>query len=749
MKKVAKSLSCVLLALVLTLSVAVLPAIIAHADEAVDPPVSESANADANASVEEAAPADDNTSGSSSSPTLIVLIIAGVVFVALIVVAMVVGLKTGKTIFSLILIAIAVVLLVAVTVLYLTGVLSFSASSSGGISSSSEDTTGESGQTKPTTPELTAENSLNLNNMQVVLPVDPTEVETNAAKELVDYVEKMTGKVIPVVNEGSAVEAGIYVGDTEFAKTNNVTYPSTEYGEGWAIKVVDGNLVLCGESVRGTLYAVYHLLEDALGVHWWTYTEEYVPSVEAALVWNEYNDSGAPAFKYREMYPGDLRLVENMFQVRNRINGPTANPPAGFGGVEKYGSPVFVHTFTSYVPNSMFGDHPDWFALVEGERNAQGQLCMTNKELVEHMKATLLNYIATDIERCEQNGTALPRWYAIVPSDKDMFCECENCAAVIEKSGLSGYLLQFVNALAEVVAVEYPDVLVDTLAYWHYIEPPLDDTKPADNVVIRFADNTMDIFHSASHENNADAMQWAQKWSELTKEGQLFWWDYLTTYRQSGPATFMYKFPDHFQTMLETGFVGYFGEMENPIDTDFWDMKMWLCAKLLEDPYQDFEALLDTFLNGYYGVAGPYVREYLDLAEGLVAAEEFLDVQFGEKTYQPKWLSLEDAITADEIFNKAFEAAKGDRQLQMRLRYARNCLDRAIIERFEYYEHEAEEQGIDLPLDKLTVCRRLVECIHEQLALRGQYDFTVTGASDDYGWVARYEDLLKRLESKQ
>ncbi len=53
MKKVAKSLSCVLLALVLALSVAVLPAITAQADEAFDHPLSETANENDTKYVEE------------------------------------------------------------------------------------------------------------------------------------------------------------------------------------------------------------------------------------------------------------------------------------------------------------------------------------------------------------------------------------------------------------------------------------------------------------------------------------------------------------------------------------------------------------------------------------------------------------------------------------------------------------------------------------------------------------------------
>ncbi len=655
-----------------------------------------------------------------------------------------------KKALALILIALAVVLLVGALLLYIGGGLSSGAPS--GSNNPSGETTGSSAEddsstrpttTRPTFPELTDDNSLNLNNMQVVLPESPTDVETNAAQELVDYVAKMTGTTIPVVKEGEAVEAGIYVGNTKFAQDQKVTYPTTEYGEGWAIKAIDGNLVLCGESVRGTLYAVYHLLEDCLGIHWWTYTDEYVPTAEAALIWNEYSDSGSPAFKYRDMHPGALNSTENLFHVRNRLNGHDAAPPAGFGGTENYGSPAYVHTFNLYVPDNMFGEHPDWFSMVDGQRVNNSQLCLSNKELLQYMIDKLAVYIEYDAQNCEQAGIALPRWYSIVPADWDKFCECEECATVIEKSGLSGYLLKFVNAIAET----YPDISFDTLAYWQYKEVPLDDTKPADNVYIRFADNGMDVYHSIDHQTNKTTYELLKGWKDLVKEGQYFFWDYLTTYANAGPATWMYKLPDHFHALLDAGVTGYFGEMENPINTDFWDMKMWLGAKMLEDPYQDFNALVDTFLNGYYGEAGPYIRQYLDMAESNLA-DYPVHVTFGTPANKPKWLALEDIIAAEEYFNQAAAAVKGNKDLSIRVRAARLSLDRAILERFDYYTREAEKQGISFKIKELEVCQRLVDTIHEQIELRGTTDYTVTGGVNDSGWVARYENWLEKLLNK-
>ncbi len=601
----------------------------------------------------------------------------------------------------------------------------------------------ETTPTTPPTPTVTepvvVNGKLSLTGMTLVLPKFPTTVEMNAANELVSYVKKITGKTIQTVNEGASVNAGIYIGATNFARTNNVSYPTTEYGEGWAIKVIGNNLVLCGEATRGTLYAVYHLLEDVLGVRWWTYAEEHVPSVENALVPQNYADNGAPAFKYRDMHPGALHKTTNMFQVRNRLNGWDANPPAGYGGEENFGSPVYVHSFAYYVPDTMFATHPEWFSLVNGQRAESSQLCMTNTELIAYMKERLLYYIDLDISLAKQNGTATPRWYSLCPNDYDKFCECASCTAVINQSGMSGYLLRFVNQIAAAVETKYPEILVDTLAYWQYLEPPKDNTKPAKNVQIRFADNIMDVLHSFDHPNNEKALRYLKQWAAITENGQLFVWDYVVNYGVNGITPTMYKFPEHFQTLLQAGVTGYFGEQEDPINTDFWDMKMWLSAKLLEDPYQDFNALMNDFLNGYYGAAGPYVRRYLDLVGGLLKNSSTY-VQFGQSSLSPRWLTYDAVIAADAYFDMAFQAANGNETILRRLRLARNCLDRVIVERFETYQADAAATGKAFNFNKKELCQNIIACLNEQIAMRGDADYVAKSSVLPY-----YQNILAGL----
>lgn len=83
-------------------------------------------------------------------------------------------------------------------------------------------------------------------------------------------------------------------------------------------------------------------------------------------------------------------------------------------------------------------------------------------------------------------------------NDTPFDCECPLCRERLEKSGGTGNVLRFVNRMARAAAKVYPDILVETLAYWTYMELPKDDTVPEKNVIIRLADLDIDILHSTS-----------------------------------------------------------------------------------------------------------------------------------------------------------------------------------------------------------------------------------------------------------
>ncbi len=567
-----------------------------------------------------------------------------------------------------------------------------------------------------------AAEGLDLAQMQIVVPASTTALESTAASELANYIFKITGVTLSIVKEGMSSGAGIYIGNTNYAKNKGVTYPTEgdSNGEAWAIQAVDGNLILCGAPERGVLYAVYHLLEDVLGVRWWNMWEEYVPA-GAAIVPAGYADSGVPAMEYRETFIGVANAADYPFYVRNRINGNITGIPQSYGGQESYGF-AHVHTFGRYFTSSDFASHPEWFSLVDGSRISNGQLCLTNSELKTEFASRL-------VSKVESDPGAI---YSISPNDNELFCQCESCQSAISTYGYSGYILSFVNEMAAAVsAAGYTDTVIEMLVYWTYLDVPKGGVTPAANVQVRFADNNIDLLHGINHSNNADTLSCLQNWADITKNN-LYYWQYMINYNNNGILPSMFHYGDDITTLAELGVNGWFAEQEQCINTDFWDMKLWLIAKLMEEPVtgEEYAALMDDFLYGYYGdAAGKHIRDYLYYMHEKAEATDIAQT-FGSSIIGAQWLSVQDIITGNECFEKAFAAAGDDATLLRRLRLARSGLDRVIVENYAKWQSQAEEAGLSLPFTQREVGKRIYLTATEQAALRGAYD--VSGLESRY-----------------
>ena len=557
---------------------------------------------------------------------------------------------------------------------------------------------------------------LNLENMQIVLPAEPTTVERTAAKELQDYIGQITGKDIGIFREGENSGAGIYIGATEYAKAEGVTYPTEgdSNGEGWAIQTVNGSIVLCGAPERGVLYAAYHLLEDVLGVRWWNLWEEYVPE-GPAIVPADYADSGVPAMEYRDVYVGKETNTDYAFYVRNRVNGSMTHIPASHGGSEVYGAPAHVHTFGRYFTSSDFAAHPEWFSMNErGQRVSDRQLCLSNEKLKAEFAKRLIANVAA-------NPDAI---YSVCPNDNKYLCDCSDCKEDIQTYGSAGYVLNFVNEMAKAVAAAgYPDTSIEMLVYWIYVDAPKGGVTPEPNVTIRYADNYTDLLHSVNHVNNTKSMNTLRKWAEISSN-DLYYWQYVVNYRNNGIFPSMFHYGDDFTTLQELGVNGWFAEQEQCINVEFWDMKLWLITKLMEKPVtgEEYAALMDEFIYGYYGEeAGKYIRDYLYHMNEKAEAS-FANQNFATYIISAEFVDVRDIITCAEYFDKAFAAAGDDWVLQRRLRAARCGFDRVAYENFQRWEDQAEGFGLTLPFTKRELGERICETMTEQIALRGQYD---------------------------
>ncbi len=607
---------------------------------------------------------------------------------------------------------------------------------------------------KETTPKAAG---LALEDMPMVLPGNATDVEKTAAKELQHYLKEMTGTNSSIITESVPVENAIYIGATKFAEENNVTYTNKNgQDEGWAIKAVGNNLVITGGEQRGTLYGVYHLLEDVFGVHWWNMWEEYVPELDSAVVPYDFELSGEPVFGERSIYSNES--LSTLYYVRNRLNGWTSNAPQAYGGENSFGRPYHVHTFDRYFPPfyraptsasaarwtdtlnpegiSYFNEHPDWYAWSDAResRISFGQMCMSNEELLDEFIIRVLKAIELSYEDADKAGIDRPTYIDISPNDTGGHCECDACTESMAISGPSGHLLKFINQIADAVYEVYPEIKVETLAYSAYFELPLDGTKPRDNMVIRLASNDRSIPANLTDPINKNAKKRLEVWGEYLKPGQLVYWDYAVNYGENGVMPNMFNYEYDWRYVYENNGYGVFLELQEINESDFWDMKHWLLTKLMEDPYQDQFELAETFATLYYGAdAAEEIMEWLLLIDKLVEPfNETTQIRYSGDFIDNPWLSVQNVKKGHNLFEKAIAETEANDDLTAeekelfinRINFARTGLDRQILANYTRYVNEMAETGELFDIGKRETGERMVASMQWVMDMELENDYT-------------------------
>ncbi|MCD6360054.1 MAG: DUF4838 domain-containing protein, partial [Armatimonadetes bacterium] len=543
----------------------------------------------------------------------------------------------------------------------------------------------------------------------VVVATDATPAELQAARELADYLGRIAGCEFVVVDEGDApAGAAVQVGPTSFAAAHGVD-TSALGAEEWLVRTVDDALILAGGRPRGTLYAVSHFLEDVLGVHWWSPWAESLPE-RANIEVGDLDLHGKPAFRYRDIYLTYAR-DDGRFAAFSRLNRQGDIPiTAQYGGSMNYGPPYHVHTFYMYAPpDKYFADHPEWYSLINGERNAdRKQLCLTNQELRDFFVAKLRDYIATAWAKADEAGLPRPLVFDISQNDWRGACQCDKCQAIATAQGSeAGPLLDFVNYIADAIKDDYPEVFIDTLAY-SYTEQLPKTIRPRDNVIIRLCDTKSNQTRPITYPDNSYFRERLEEWATGAKNLRV--WDYAVTYSKPRglPMPSVQNYQPDYRFYLAHNVRGVFTELEFPVLADMRDMKVWMMCKLLEDPYQDYEQLLDTFMNGFYGAAGPLVKQYLHALE---AASEIrpahMAVSASLSAYS--YLDVDFCIRAQAIFDQAEAAVADDATLLQRVRHARLPIDRATAYSFRRLTSEwiaAGHKPEQMPLDRDAITAR-------------------------------------------
>jgi len=446
------------------------------------------------------------------------------------------------------------------------------------------------------------------------------------------------------------------------------------------------------------MYGIYGFLEDYIGIRFYTKDFTYIPKREILTIPDQIDDTQVPVLEYRDPFYG--QNFDPDWHVRNKSNTTMSALDIMHGGKMKYVG--FVHTFDTLVPVEKYFDaHPEYFSMINGERiKERTQLCLTNPDVLKLTIAGVRKWLK------EQPDASI---ISVSQNDWANSCECPHCAAIdAAEEAKSGTLLYFVNQVAEDIEKDYPDVIIDTIAYQYTRKPPK-NIRPHKNVAVRlcsieccFAHPLAECNHIASFSerdwtkaNFATFSDDLRGWSKVCN--RLHIWDYVTNF-----ANYLSPFPNfhilqaNIKFFLENNVTGIFeeGNTAGHAAVELNHVRQYLLGKLLWNPDLDVERIVNEFITIYFGGAAQAIREYFDLIHAQITPDTHMGIyDMPTSAYYP-----ESMITqADGIFDRA-EMLANDEEILHRVKLCRLSVDYLKMARMPFGT-EARNQAIDDIID--------------------------------------------------
>jgi len=374
-------------------------------------------------------------------------------------------------------------------------------------------------------------NLAKLANWDIIIAENASPSEIYAAEEFQSHFAQASSIRLSIVSQSDPATSGqhhIFIGSSPAMRASNVGFSTDEFGEeDFRIVVRDDNIAIAGQSqagTRGTLYGVYTFLEDYIGARFLTVDHTYVPKIGTWRVIGPLDRFYHPPLRFRWSYYGETNRNPT-FAARIRVN--TVTTDAKLGG--RTGLNLINHSFFRHLSSQKYGkEHPEYFALVDGERKLKmggggPELCLTNPDVLRIVTDSVLDAL--------KKNPSMEN-ISVSQNDNNKYCRCPNCAAIDKREGTPmGSLLTFVNAVADEIAKEYPDVMVGTLSYWYSRKPPK-TIRPQPNVQIQLCSIECCVLHPINDpkcEKNVQFCQDLANWGKMCNHISI--WNYNTNFR--------------------------------------------------------------------------------------------------------------------------------------------------------------------------------------------------------------------------
>jgi len=416
-----------------------------------------------------------------------------------------------------------------------------------------------------------------------------------AAQDLVQYVERISGAKLDVrilaAQDKPGAGPAVVVGDLAI-ELGLAAPPKTISGDGYRIRLEGNRLLMAGETPNSTFFATSHFLQT-LGCRWFFDNElgEVVPQIPTIQV-QQCDVAETPDFACRSIWGPNWR--GRNWQRHNRLGG--LSMPTG-------------HDW-GHVPAAKYGkEHPEYYALRDGQRKAGAWLCTSNPDVRRLFAAAL-----ADAVRGKGNIGV-----SISPPDGNGYCQCDRCTAedvagYLEPSSgrvaISDRYQRFYNAVAAEVLKANPDAILNFYAYADYSVPPKEVKQAPPNLCAWVAPIRFCRLHSMSNalcESRQRCRHAVEGWAQAVSK--IGWREYNYNLAEGTvPLSKISVWRDDIPWLKKKGCMGL--NIESLAFWHIYGVNTYVIARLAWDADADVDAILDDFCTRFCGPAAPHVKAY-------------------------------------------------------------------------------------------------------------------------------------------
>lgn len=464
----------------------------------------------------------------------------------------------------------------------------------------------------------------------IVIPVDAGKQIWDCARILQNYIKQSAGAVLPISEKVSSGNC-IHIGMTPYVSKYRI--PTADLDEnGFIMKGIGArNFVIVGGSDWGTEFGVYAFLEHYLGVLW------LMPGDDGVIIPN-YSNIDIPSKEIRE---NPVYLTRGL--------GEWGEPWSSFNRFNKAAGAAriaFGENLHNLFPPSKFAQsNREFYPWINGRRFIPARDDKRNRWQPNFSAKGIADTAASQIIKYFDDNPQ-SRTFSIAINDTRAEYD-ESPASKARRNGKENFLgientsddyFLFANEVVKKVRRVHPDKWIGCLAYNNVIEPPEKVDKLDDHLIpficyerMRWANPEL---QKAGHELN---MAWEKKVSALG------WYDYAWGLNYLVPRVFPHEMQKYLRWGSEHKVKYYFSLLKSSIGEG---PKSWLFAKLLWNPYQNVDSLLNIWYVGVSGKkAAPKLESFYKIWEKF----------WTEDIYHTKWNIMGDQYLPFTVANYANE----------------------------------------------------------------------------------------------